>query len=291
MKLCVCLNDTLLPMSLLGSPAIPSGASVATDHSLPSAEAVMSPEAMPSRGVEMPPGNGRMPPKSKNRFRGPSFCMFSSTSTSTRPSPRRKLASHSCTGLPATSGGITTPASEKLEICAVTLSEPKTALGTCSHCVCELTVLNSCGVRPAGTVAGSKGSVMVTGNAKFVPCGVSAKVWPAMTKPEGNAGAPAEDCSMLMRTSAVSAPAGMTMLVPAGPLTVPPAAPMTVPAAGGGGGGAGGADSSPPPQDATSPHSIKATARRTMEIRFMRTPARTGSVGAETPVINSRLSM
>lgn len=80
--------------------------------------------------------------------------------------------------------------------CALTLLVPNAGLVTRSHCVWPLTVLRNAGETFAGTVAGSNGSVMVTGNANVVPCGVKANIGPMAVIPAGNAGAPEVITSM-----------------------------------------------------------------------------------------------
>src|SRR5262249_58704529 len=102
------------------------------------------------------------------------------------------------------------------------------AFATCSHWFCAF-VFQNCGAAPAGTDAGSNGSVTVTGAANVVPCGVKANIAPDGGRPLGSGGAPADVGSISMCTSDASAPGGISIFAPLGPLTVPPAAPMTTP--------------------------------------------------------------
>src|SRR5688572_31840610 len=92
----------------------------------------------------------------------------------------------------------------------------------------------NCGSDPAGTLAGSNGSVTVTGTAKVVPCGVNANVAPIGVIPLGSGTALAAICVIAIGVLTASAPGGITTFVPFGPFTVPPAGP--IPLCGGGGG-------------------------------------------------------
>src|SRR4051812_34555489 len=77
-------------------------------------------------------------------------------------------------------------------------------------------------VRPAGILALSNGSVMVTGCVKVVPSGPKSYAGPTSTVPDGAA---ASTGLMVMLDDIDSAPMGMTTDVPSLPLTVPPSAP------------------------------------------------------------------
>src|SRR5262249_58156377 len=90
------------------------------------------------------------------------------------------------------------------------------AFATCSHWFCAF-VFQNCGAAPAGTDAGSNGSVTVTGAAKVVPCGVNANIAPEGGRPAGRGGAPADVGSMSMRPSDARAPGGLSRLAPPRP--------------------------------------------------------------------------
>jgi hypothetical protein len=129
------------------------------------------------------------------------------------------------TTLESKSGSVTAWKFEKLVTCPLTLLAPKVALTTLSHWFCAF-VLNSAGVTPAGTVAGSNGIVTVTGTANVVPCGVNANICPIGVRPGGSGGALADDWSTAIAVTTASAPGGISTFEPLGPSTVPPAEPM-----------------------------------------------------------------
>ena len=103
------------------------------------------------------------------------------------------------------SSSTTTWPNEKLLTCAVTLLAPNAALATFSHWFCAF-VLNSAGVVPAGTAAGSNGIVIVAGTANVVPCGVNANICPIGVRPGGSGGALSAVWSTAICVTTASAP-------------------------------------------------------------------------------------
>src|SRR3982751_4838042 len=122
----------------------------------------------------VPPANLSIPGGTKSirvdRYATSRFRLFE-TRTGEPPHGANDVSMNEYSSLKASSKAATY---ENPVTCPLMVLPLTVAPTTGSHAVCVALVLYSAGATPAGSFAGSKGTVMVTAAAKVVPCGVKA---------------------------------------------------------------------------------------------------------------------